>query len=281
MASVLSQYGYWLLLILGAGLVVALLWTVLAALKSRRAAYYGLRQEAIRQVRRRALVSAVVLIAFAALAAAIDLQPAPSAATPVAVISTPTPIPPSPTVTPTRLPSSTPTTAQTLTPTSGPTQLPTSTLLPTPTRPATLPPQLLTPLPAAVSPAPNARLTFTTFASVLDNNNNPVDAGLMFPAGTRSVRVLFRAANVSNGVTWSILCHKNDQLVDSVAGPWQWGTRAQNARAFCAIDGSVGSYVVSAYLGLIKQFEATFDVMAATTTPAPTDTSAPTATPTP
>jgi hypothetical protein len=58
-------------------------------------------------------------------------------------------------------------------------------------------------------------------------------------------------------------------LVDSFAGPWQWGTRAQNARAFCGIDGSAGTYVVSAYLGLIKQFDATFEVLTPTSTPTP------------
>jgi hypothetical protein len=113
-------------------------------------------------------------------------------------------------------------------------------------------------------------LTFTTFASVLDNNSNPADAGLIFPAGTRRVRVFFRAVNVGNGVTWSVLCYKSGLLVDSFAGPWQWGTRAQNARAFCAIDGSTGTYVVSAYLGLIKQFDATFEVIAVANTPTPT-----------
>ncbi len=278
MASVLSQYGNWLLLIVGAILVLAVLWTALAALKSRRAAYYGLRQEAIGQMRRRALVTLITLIVFAALAVVINLQPVPPAAPPVAIISTPTPIPPSLTPTPTRLPSSTPTPTPAATgvisPT--PTLLPTSTLLPSSTPAVTVPPQLLTPLPAAVSPAPNARLTFNTFASVLDSNLNPVDPGLTFPAGTRSVRVIFRAANVGNGVTWSVLCYKNGRLVDSFAGPWQWGTRAQNARAFCAIDGSPGTYVVTAYLGLLKQFDATFEVIEVVATPTPTATNTPT-----
>ena len=275
MASVLSQYGNWLLLVVGAILVLAMVWTALAALKSRRAAYYGLRQEAIHQMRRRAVAATVLLIIFAALAFAIDLQPAPPAATPVAVISTPTPIPPSPTLTPTRLPSSTPTPtrAASITPTL--TLSPTSTLLPTSTPQGTVPPQLLTPLPAAASPAPDAQLTFTLFTSVLDGNNNPVDAGLVFPVGTRRVRIFFHAANVGNGVTWSMLCYKNGRLVDSFAGPWQWGTRAQNARAFCGIDGSVGTYVVTAYLGLIKQFDATFEVISIAATPTVTNTPAP------
>ena len=276
MALVLSQSGNWLLLCLGAVLVMALLWTALAAFKSRRAAYYGLRQEAIRQMRRRGLITLIVLIIFAAAAVFIRLQPPPPALPPVAIISSPTPIPPSLTPTPTRLPSSTPTPTATAVISPTPTLLPTSTLLPSSTPQVTVPPQLLTPLPSAITPAPNARLTFNTFASVLDTNNNPVDPGLTFPAGSRSVRVFFRAANVSNGVTWSVLCYKNGRLVDSFAGPWQWGTRAQNARAFCAIDGSPGAYQVTAYLGLNKQFDATFQVVDVTSTPTLTATNTPT-----
>jgi hypothetical protein len=154
--------------------------------------------------------------------------------------------------------------------------LPAATLLPSATPQGTLPPQVLTPLPVAASPAPNARLTFTTFASVLDNKGNPVDAGRIFPAGTRSVRILFRASNVDNGVTWSVLCLKSNRLVDSVASPWKWGPRAQGARAACAIDGSLGTYTVTAYLGLVQQFDATFEVV-----PAPTPSPEPTATVTP
>ncbi len=267
MALLLSQYGTWLLLAIGVALTLAVVWTVLAAVRARRAAYFGLRQQAIHQLRLRTVVTFGVLIAFVVLAITINSQPASPA--PVAVISTPTPIPLPATNVPTRLPSSTPSPTSATSAIASPTLLPTSTSSPTATLTATVPSLLLTPLPAAASPAPNAKLTFTTFASVLDSNNNPVDAGQVFPAGTRRVRIFFRATNVSNGVTWSILCHKNNQLVDSFAGPWQWGARAQTARAFCNIDGSAGTYIVSAYLGLIKQFDMTFSVIGATDTPTP------------
>jgi hypothetical protein len=271
MALLLLQYGTWLLLAIGVALTLAVLWTVLAAVRARRAAYFGLRQQAIHQLRLRTVVTFGVLIAFVVLAITINSQPAAPApaTTPVAVISTPTPIPPPPTSPPTRLPSSTPSPTSAATATAEPALLPTSTSSPTATLTATVPAVLLTPLPAAASPAPNAKLTFTTFASVLDSNNNPVDSGQVFPVGTRRVRIFFRAVNISNGVTWSVLCHKDNKLVDSFAGPWQWGARAQTARAFCNIDGSAGTYVVSAYLGLIKQFEMTFSVIAATDTPTP------------
>jgi hypothetical protein len=57
--------------------------------------------------------------------------------------------------------------------------------------------------------------------------------------------------------------------VDSVVDLWEWGSRAQNARAFCAIDGSPGAYTVAAYLGPIKQFEVAFEILTPTPTPIP------------
>jgi hypothetical protein len=99
-----------------------------------------------------------------------------------------------------------------------------------------------------------------------------MDTGIVFPQGTHSVRVFFRAVNVDNNVTWSVLCYKGNRLVDSFIGPWKWGAKPQSARAFCAIDGSVGLYRIAGYLGVIKQFEAGFNVVVPPT---------PTATPTP
>lgn len=275
MASLFAQYGNWLLFIVGVLFVGAAFWTARAAVQTHRAAYYALRQEAIRQMRRRAAMTTGLLVVFAGLAVALNLQPPAPAPTPVAVISTPTPISLQPAPAPTLLPSPSPPTGTPILP-PNPTLLPTSTWLPSATPQDALPPQGLTPLPAAASPAPNAQLTFTTFASVLDNNSNPVDAGRIFPAGTRSVQIFFRASNVDNGVTWSVLCLKNNRLVDSVASPWKWGPRAQGARAFCTIDGSLGTYTVTTYLGLVQQFDTTFEVVPASTpSPEPTVTVTP------
>jgi hypothetical protein len=66
-----------------------------------------------------------------------------------------------------------------------------------------------------------------------------------------------------------VLCYKGSHLVDSVVDLWEWGPRMQNARAFCGIDGSPGTYHLSAYLGPAKQFEVTFELLSATPTPIP------------
>jgi hypothetical protein len=133
--------------------------------------------------------------------------------------------------------------------------------------PSNVPAILQTPVPSAVPVSPNARLTFTTLASVVDSKGIPSDPGLAFPAGTRSVRLFFQASNVNNGAAWSVLCYKGNNLVDSYIDLWAWGARAQTARAFCGIDGSPGNYKVTTYLGPNKQFEVGFQLLPATPTP--------------
>ncbi len=267
--SLLAQYGNWLLLIIGLIAVYALIRMSRAALRSRRAAYYGLRQEATQQMRRWGLIMAGVIGVLVIAAIGLKNLPQPTS---VAIVYTPTALPIVSTPTPTQ-PATATRPAPTATVSATPTPAPTHTATPTatPTVPPDVPALLLTPLPAAVPPAPNAKLTLTAFASVLDNNGNPVDTGIVFPQGTRSVRVFFRAANVDNNVTWSMLCYKGNQLVDSFVGPWKWGTKSQSARAFCSIDGSVGLYRIVGYLGVVKQFEAGFNLIVP-----PTPTSTPT-----
>jgi hypothetical protein len=135
--------------------------------------------------------------------------------------------------------------------------------------PPNLPGLLQTPVPSAVPAAPTAKLAFTTLASILDRKGIPSDPGLAFPAGTRNVRLFFQASHVNNGAEWSVLCYKGNQLVDSYIDLWKWGPRTQTARAYCALDGSPGTYDVAAYLGNNKQFDVTFELLPATPTPLP------------
>jgi len=278
--SWLAQYGMWLLIPLGVLFVYTSFRALRAALQSRRAAYYALRREALTALRRWSFISSLLVVAMIAVAvaggstpptpiAAHTATPAPTiAASPTRPIATPVSVA-SPTAidTPTFTPAPTATAAATVPPTLTP--------LPpiTPTAPA--PAVLLTPLPGAVPPRADAALTFTTFASVLDANGNPRDAGALFPTGTRRVRVFFRATGVNNGATWSVFCYKGDELIDQYVGLWQWGMRAQTGRAFCAIDGSPGRYRVTGFLGTQQQFEESFDLIDVSAAPAiaPTATS--------
>ena len=266
MAAGLLQVGQWLLLIGAVLFIVAVFQAFRAGRQLRAAAYYAVRQAALSRTRRWAFLATLILVATGALAIYLSKQSPPSAVAdaptlPAVVIATPSRILPTHTATPRP------------TATSSPTLLPTSTAtpaqLPTATLPPNLPDILQTPVPSAVPSSPNARLAFTTLASIVDSKGTPSDPGLAFPIGTRSVRLFFQASNVNNGAVWSVLCYKGNNLVDSVVDLWEWGPRRQSARAFCGLDGSPGTYNVSAYLGPNKQFDITFELLPATPTPIP------------
>ena len=268
MATGLIQLGNWLLLIGAVLFIVAAFKAARAGRRLRNAAYYAVRQEALNSTRRWAFLAAIALLATGGLAIYLSNLPVPAS---IASAPTPTPVV---IAVPSRL---LPTATFTPSPTSAPsnTPIPTFTATPTPTLPptATLPPNvpgiLQTPVPSAVPVSPNAKLAFTTLASVVDHKGAPSDPGLAFPSGTRNVRLFFRAANVNNGAVWSVLCYKGHKLVDSYIALWAWGSRTQSARAFCGIDGTPGTYTVAAYLGPNKQFEVGFELLPATPTPTP------------
>jgi hypothetical protein len=265
-ATGLTQLGNWLLLAGALLFVVSVVNALRAASQLRSAAYYAVRQEALNRTRRWAFLATISLLASGTLAIYLSNAPTPTA---VATAATPTPVIVD---VPSRmLPTETFTPGPTIPPTLTPILVVTAT--PLPSLAATLPPNvpniLQTPVPSAVPVSPNARLTFTTLASIVDGKGTPTDPGLAFPNGTRRVRLFFRAANVNNGAAWSVLCYKGNQLVDSVVDLWEWGSRAQTARAFCAIDGSPGNYTVAAYLGPNRQFEVAFEILTPTPTPIP------------
>jgi hypothetical protein len=271
--TLFSQIGSWLLLAGVLLFLVAMFNAARSGRQARSAAYYGIRQEALNKSRRWSVVAVILLIAVIGLAFYLGGQPSVTA---VANVTTPTPVLVD--VPSKMLPTETPTPAAITQTAPGPTvpPSPTLSLVPPPTlAPATATPPrnvpaiLQTPVQGAASVAPNAKLTFTTLASVADNKGNPVDPGLVFPGGTRRVRLYFQAANVNNGATWSVLCYKGDQLVDSVVDLWEWGPRTQSARAFCSLDGSAGKYTVVGYLGPAKQFEIAFELLPVTLTATP------------
>ncbi len=264
LTELLAQYGKWLLLLGIIVFMVAVINAIRAGRKTRSAAYYAVRHESLAKTRSWSLAAVVIAVITGGFALVLSQIPVPevtvarvvSPTLPVASIATR----PAPTSTPTDTPTIPPS------PTSRPLPINTPTPVPTQPPPPELPAILQTPLPLAVSPAPNAKLAFTTLASIVQNNN-PIDPGLAFPAGTRSIRLFFQASRVNNNAVWSVLCYKDDQLVDSVIALWKWGTRTQTARAFCGLDGSAGSYRIEAYLGPIKQFEVGFELLPATPTP--------------
>ena len=267
LTSLLAQYGKWLVL-LGIILFVIAVFNAIRAGRNARQAYYAVRRDALMRTRRWALSAVLIAMATSLLVVFSFQQPGITDA--VASVTT-TPTPPIASIATKLLPTQQPTRVTaahmpTFTPTPIPSQTPT--LVPTPTPLPALPGILLTPVPSAVPPAANASLKFTTLASIIQNNA-PVDPGLAFPGGTRTVRLFFQASGVNSGAVWSVLCYKGDQLVDSVVTLWKWGTRTQTARAFCGLDGSPGKYRIEAYLGPTRQFAVNFELLAPTPTPTP------------
>ncbi len=265
LTSLFAQYGKWLILLGIILFVIALFKAIRAGRRARAASYYAIRQEALSRTRRWAFITVVLAVATIVVAAFLPRLPVETAA--IASTSQ-TPTLPVASIATRLLPTPQPTDTATIPPSPIPTPVPsqTPTLVPTPTLPPNLPAILLTPVSSAVPPAANAKLNFTTLASIVQNNN-PIDPGLAFPAGTRTVRLFFRASNVNNGAAWSVLCYKGDKIVDSVVALWKWGTRPQTARAFCGLDGSAGDYRIETYLGPVKQFEVGFELLPPTPTP--------------
>jgi len=270
----LSQFAPWIVVI-GAGLFAYSLWVVArATIQSRRGAYYFMREDALKRARRWLLLG-ISLLAISIVASLI-LSNQPQAAV---IADNPTPSP-APIIQPakTNTPNPSPTATNTSTPT--PTAAPIISSTATPTiKPGSVPNLLLTPMPSAIPVAPGAKLSLTALASILDSKQNPVDAGKVFPQGTRAIHIFFRASGVNNGARWAVFCYKGSQLVDSFIDLWQWGPLSQPSHAVCGIDGSLGAYTVSAYLDFNKQFDAPFTIVIPSPTATPTPTVEPTAAP--
>ena len=263
MLTFLNQYGTILLLIAVIVVLIALRNTVRAFNQSRRAPYYILREEAARAAGRWTIISLVCVALTIALAVLRSRAQAEAPNEPPATVTL-TPTQPIATLgpAPTRTPSPTPT----LTPT--PTAFPT--LTPTVTPAPSIPAVLLTPIPNAISPDPDATFEFLTLASKIDENLNPLDPGLQFAAGTSRVYLFFRAAGVNDGAPWGLFCYRDGAIVDSFVGLWDDGTKVQTSRAFCALDGRSGTYVLRAYLGTQLTLEVQFSLLgAAIPTPSP------------
>jgi hypothetical protein len=268
-ATIVAQLGN-LFLLGGIVLVgIAVYNAVRAGRQSRHATYYAARQEALGKTRRWAFIAIMILAGTVGLALYMNSQPA-AGSTAVVRVSPPAPASTNLAALPSKI---LPTASPTASPTLPPSPTPTATPIPTATLPPNLPDILRTPVPSAVPVSPEANLTFTTLASVVDNKGNPVNPGLAFPSGTRSVRLFFQASGVNDGAVWSVLCYKGDKLVDNVVDLWKWGPRAQSARAICGLDGSSGKYKATTYLGVNKQFDVEFELIPATPVPPPSTAS--------
>jgi hypothetical protein len=258
MQTLLTQYSTVLLLVGIAFGLLALRRAIRQFNQSRRAPYYILREEAARSAGRWT-IAAVLTVALTAALAVFASQSPPEPA------SEPTP-------TATRLvPTLGPAPTRTATSTSSPSPMPSPTPTLTPTSPPAVdvPDILLTPIPNAVAPNPEARFEFLTLASRIDDDLNPIDPGLQFPVGASRVYAFFRASGVNDGAPWGLFCYRDGDIFDLFVGLWDDGPAAQTSRAFCAHDGDPGQYTLRVYLGTTLAFEAQYALAGAPPTPSP------------
>jgi len=217
-------------------------------IKSRRAPYYILRQDALKKAWRWVLVTLVLqALALTLLIVAPRLAtvyPAPTA----------TP-PPTRTPAPTRTPR--PTRTPTATATRRPTATPTAILTPTPAVP--LPDIALTPLPSAVPADEDARIELTALATEKDESSLPVNPGSEFPPGDHWMYLFFTYEGMKNNVKRTFAWYKDGQFLErcSDSGLWEWG---DHGRTWYRCPGvwEPGAYQVHVFIETRLQFVAEF-----------------------
>ena len=212
----------WVAYALLLGSIVPVVVVISQLVRARRAPYYAMRESALRQVKRWALVALVflvlgidVLVVPPRLAAILSepKEPTPEASTPP------------PTLTVMIMPSARPTRTPTTTPTRGPTA--TAPFIPTPTSAIPPPESALTPLPSAVPAGKGAHITIITLAASHDEGGQPVDPGAEFPPGDHRVYLFIAYEDMANGVAWTFATYREGEFLDSSTQLWEWGAEGK------------------------------------------------------
>lgn len=241
-------------------LLLTLAWAMARAYREARTSlYFLIREQAATRLRRLIIITLPVL-GITVFLVVIWLMPGARPALP----STPTP-----TLTPTATAFYTPT--PTSTPIASPT--PSATMSPTPTPWGTpvagLPLSMLTPVPGAVTPGPDAAFVEITFAHGV-SEKEPVQPATVFPEGIACVYAFFTFEGMSPGVAWTFAWYRDGTEIWSQTGPWQHGPQGTIWVFYCpGGDGyQAGEYEVRLYIGEELQRVSPFRVEAA---PTPTD----------
>jgi len=204
-------------------------------IKSRRAAYYVMRRDALGRATRWAMVALILLALAAALLVIVPYLAVVMYGPGKAVLDVPTPtssvsvdtvaVPPSPR--PTRTPTVTPTRRPTATPP----------LIPTPTPSVPPPDTALTPLPSAVPAGEDARIVIITLAADRDASGEPVDPGVEFPPGDHRVYLFISYEGMVNGVAWTLAIYREGELLDETTQLWEWGEQGRTYLYYKPLEG--------------------------------------------
>jgi len=233
---------------------LALAWAIARAYREARTSlYFLLREQAAMRLRRLVIITLPVL-ALDILLVVIWLVPGAKPTLP------PTP---TPTLTPTATAFYTPT--PTSTPTASPTPSATMTPTPTPwweTPVAGLPSSMLTPVPDAATPGPDAAFISITFAQGV-SENEPVDLATVFPEGISHIYAFFTFEGMAPGVAWTYAWYQNGTEIWSQTGPWEHGPQGTIWVYYGPC--TAGEYEVRLYIGEDLQQVGRFQVVPALT----------------
>lgn len=183
---------------------------------------------------------------------------------------------PTPSLTPSPVPSMTPTITLTPTVTVTPVASNTPTITPTPS----IPEELVLTFVSTVTPDANAAFSPILVAPRLDRSNQPLGASETFLNPPRRLYGAFTYNNLRGGEQWTALWYVGSQVVCEESKPWDGGTGGYGYTECAPPQGWLpGEYEIRMFLGETWKVSAKFTVVAspATSTKPPTSTS--TATP--
>jgi hypothetical protein len=88
------------------------------------------------------------------------------------------------------------------------------------------------------------------FSRDISADNQPLEAGTVFAAGSEPVYVFFEYRGLSNGVLWTQAWYREGEEMWRDTGPWQWGSRGRAWFFYTPPSGyTPGNYEVRLYIG--------------------------------
>ncbi|MDH4138755.1 MAG: hypothetical protein OEW09_18880, partial [Anaerolineae bacterium] len=172
---------------------------------------------------------------------------------------------PTPTSTPTLSPTTPAVVIATASPTPvlSPTPKPTAIASPSPTIVPTVgtPTLAPTPLVGVETPSPDAIFGEITLARGVTDDNKPEGPGTVFPDGISQLYAFFDYQDLSNGVLWTQVWHREGKEIGTESSLWEWGSHGTAWIFLKPVGGySRGEHEVRLYISDELKQTATFTV---------------------
>lgn len=182
-------------------------------------------------------------------------------------------VPPTPSITPTMTVTVTPTITLTPTITPVPTVTPTPSITVTPSLPESIRSQIK----ASVTPGEQAAFSTIQIARKLGNFNKPIGIAESFILPVGRLYGAFSYNNLQNGIPWTALWYRGNEIICSESKPWDGGTGGYGYTECEPEQWLEGEYEIQMFLGEFWKVSARFRILseAATETITPQLTATP------